>query len=79
MTKKSSKTKTKTAAPTDGEAPKKAKQLGLPGVLIELVKKHGLKNYVYEDEDGEEFAVEYSEAQKETVKVRKVDRREDEE
>jgi hypothetical protein len=42
--------------------------------LIEVAKKHGVKDYVYEDEDGEEFAVEYTADQKENVKVRKLDR-----
>lgn len=45
--------------------------------LIEVVKKHGLKSYVYEDEDGEEFAVEYAADQKENVKVRKLEHDDD--
>lgn len=40
--------------------------------LLEVAKKHGVKVYVFEDEDGEELEVEYIEKTDENVKVRKV-------
>lgn len=44
-------------------------------VLMDVAKKHGLKNgYVYESEDGEEFVVDYTEDSKANVKVRKLER-----
>lgn len=109
MTKKGS--KKKTIAPKTDDAPKKAKQMPLPGegmqrkriaeldkaaefyraarnvrqehtkkekeaktLLMACAKKHGVDVYVYEDEEGEEFEVEYSAEQKENIKVSKIAR-----
>jgi hypothetical protein len=46
--------------------------------LLEVAKAKGIKVYVYESEDGEEFSVEYTEKQDEDVKVKKVKPDEDE-
>jgi len=40
--------------------------------LMKVAREHGAKLYVYEAEDGEEFAVEYTADTKENVKVTKV-------
>jgi transcriptional regulator len=40
--------------------------------LIQIARKHGIKVYVYEGEDGEELEVEYTEATTENVKVTQV-------
>jgi hypothetical protein len=52
-------------AHTKVEKEKKAK-------LLETAKKHGIKVYVFEDEDGEELEVEYTAKTDENVTVRKV-------
>ncbi len=41
-------------------------------LLMAVVKKHGLTNYIYEDEDGEDEEVEYKAETAENVKVKKV-------
>lgn len=48
-------------------------------LLLEAAKKHGVKKYVYEAEDGEEFEVEYESEVEENVKVKKVKQDEDDE
>ena len=40
--------------------------------LLETAKKHSVKLYLYESEDGEEFEVEYTEKTDENVSVKKV-------
>lgn len=46
--------------------------------LLRVAKKYDQKVYVYESEDGEEFGVEYEEETVENVKVKKIDRGDDE-
>lgn len=40
--------------------------------LLDLAKKKGIKVYIYESEDGEEYEVEYKEKTDENVKVKRV-------
>lgn len=40
--------------------------------LLDVAKKHGVRVYVYESEDGEEYTVEYAAKTDENVKVKKV-------
>ena len=41
--------------------------------LLAVARKHGVKVYVYESEDGEELEVEYTAETKENVKVKKLE------
>lgn len=47
--------------------------------LMAVARKHGVKVYVYESEDGEELQVEYTAETKENVKVKKLEDITDEE
>ena len=47
--------------------------------LMAVARKHGIKVYVYESEDGEELEIEYTAETKENVKVKKVEDLDDDE
>jgi hypothetical protein len=47
--------------------------------LMAAARKHGVKVYVYESEDGEELELEYTAETKENVKVKKVEDLDDDE
>lgn len=46
--------------------------------LMAIARKHGVKVYIYESDDGEELQLEYTAETKENVKVSKIDVDEDE-
>jgi hypothetical protein len=47
--------------------------------LMAVARKHGVKVYLYESEDGEELQLEYTAETKENVKVKKIEDVDDEE